>query len=147
MKPRRPKRERLLSAQFTAMKSKLLTASVLLALTLLCRPVTAQIQLSDRVGKLILKDLAELDRRRKEAFLDSMSISALNLAYDAKGQALTQARTAIMELEGMRNDDRQLLIIMEADNSKLTKEVRTQKRLKWLAIGGMGIIAILAITN
>jgi len=107
----------------------------------------AQIVSSDRIGKLILKDLAELDRRRKEAFLDSMSISALNLAYDAKGQALTQARTAIAELEAMRNDDRQLLNIMESDNNKLTKEVRKQKALKWAFAGGMILVAILAITN
>ncbi len=76
-----------------------------------------------------------------------MSIGALTQAYDAKGQALTQARTAIAELEAMRNDDRQLLIIMEADNSKLTKEARKQSRLKWLAIAGMSLVAILAITN
>lgn len=109
--------------------------------------VTGQIRLSDRVGKLILKDLAELDRRRKEAFLDSMSISALNLAYQAKSTALNQARSAINELEGLRNDERGLLEIQEAKNKTFVKEVKKQKFLKWLGFGGMALVATIAITK
>lgn len=114
---------------------------------LLSRPATGQIQLGERKAKLILRDLAELDRRRQDAALDSMEIHALKLAYNYKDSALISCRSAIVIAARIERDKDGIIAIQDKKLDQARKELRKQKFLKWVGFGLAAIAITLAATK
>lgn len=79
-----------------------------------------------------LKDLAELDRRRKDSKADSITILDLNHAYEELKMALAECREAVAQGAIIAENDKQLLRLAN-------KALRKQKVLKWI---GWGVAAV-----
>ncbi len=120
---------------------------VIIALLLLSWTLASgqDIHLTEKVAKQVLNDLAELDRRRKEAVLDSMEIHALKLAYSYKDSALYACRSAVVIAARIERDKDGELGIREKELIQAKKEVRAQKRLKWLGFGIAALVVILSL--
>ncbi len=102
------------------------------------------IRLTEKVAKLVLNDLSELDRRRKESVLDSMTISALNHAYYYKDSALQASRKALEQSDRIAQDFHATSNIKDKELGQAKKEIRKQKFLKWC---GFGLAAIIGIAS
>lgn len=100
--------------------------------------------LSEGTARKVLIELAELDMRRVDAKFDSAAIAELTQAYFYKDSAL-QASSHEAALQARNTQDAQAMYGMKDQDLQLAnKEIRKQKRLKWLAIIGMGCLGILA---
>ncbi len=98
----------------------------------------SQISLSEKTAKLVLKDLAELDKRRALSINDSTKIVALTQAYYYKDSALTSSMKATEEADWIAKDNEKLYISSVESRKRALKEIKKQKVLKWAALGGMG---------
>ncbi len=107
----------------------------------------SQISLSEKTAKLVLKDLAELDKRRALSINDSTKIVALTQAYYYKDSALTASIKATEEADRIAQDWHGISSEKDKNLSTAKKEIRKQKILKWCGFGLAGLIAILAATN
>lgn len=98
-------------------------------------------------GKAIQKDLAELDRLRLDNVADSLTIHALDSAYQQSQLAVDQAHISL-QLAQQINSNSGAMLELERQNSKAwKKKAKKQSFLKWLALTGMAGIAILAVAR
>ncbi len=118
----------------------------MIALTLLAfLPSSAQgIRLSERVARLVLQDLALLDKMKADARIDSTTIHDLTIAYYYKDSALTASIKATEEADWKAHDYWALNEVSKKRIERQSKEIRKQRRLKWLFLIGSGVVFILA---
>lgn len=81
---------------------------------------------------------------REQYKADSAQISNLTQAYYFKTEALKQAETAISAAMGQAQDWHGLYETRDKQLSEAKKEVRKQKRIKWLCIIG-GVLGVVLL--
>lgn len=102
------------------------------------------VTLSEKTARKVLVDLAELDMRRVDARFDSAAIVELTAAYFYKDSALQASRNEAVLLSMDVKDAGAMYGLKDQDLQRANKEVRKQKRLKWLCLIGMAGLGILA---
>lgn len=112
-----------------------------IVLSLICLSSFGQI--SDRVKHLILNDLSELDKLRKDKVIDSVAHQDLLKAYHFKDSTLKKSMTALSEADSVGQDFKRLYGIAEVEASRAKKDIKKQKFLKWVFLAGAGLIIIL----
>lgn len=103
------------------------------------------IQISDRQAKLILKDLTELDMRRKEAVLDSIEKARLTLAYNYSKIETAKALEANKEAHNQIDEHREIIVAKDKELLATKRELRKQKRIKWLGFGVAALVVVLSL--
>lgn len=98
------------------------------------------IPVSTKVAQAILIDLSELDQRRLDAVADSLTIAGLQKAYEQEKNATLNAVLFGDREKELKDLEVEKLDICEEENSRKMKEIRHQKRLKWLAIIGLFVL-------
>lgn len=117
------------------------STGLIICLILLSSGLFAQDTLDSRRLRLILKDLAELDMRRKNAVVDSLFSAKILQAYHFKDSALVASQKATVEAERIGSDYKGLLGEKEKELTQANKEVKKQRLLKFLFLG-LGVVGV-----
>ena len=97
----------------------------------------------DRISLGILNMRSENLKLKAEAAIDSTTIQELTRAYYYKDSAFVKCKEAVQESTRIAQDNHALYLIREQEVKDAKKEIRKQKRLKWLSLG-LGIFGLLA---
>jgi len=102
------------------------------------------IQINDFQARCILKDHAELLALRRSDSIFNAQVQALTNAYYYKDSALVQSGVALVECGRIGQDYAGLYHESEKMLSITKKEIRKQKILKWVGLGG-GLLLVLVL--
>lgn len=99
------------------------------------------------ISRNILDEHSDNARLRAEAKADSVQIAALTLAYTFKNEALQEALKAYAEANRIGQDWHKMYTVSEVQAIAYKKAYRKQKFLKWVAVVGIGLVAVGAAVN
>lgn len=99
----------------------------------------------DKISLGILNMVAENNRLIEDGKADSSSIAKMESARDQLEKAIAECKLAYSYQILLTNDKDALLAQAQKSIKQLTREIRKQKILKWLAMVGMAVVIILAV--